>query len=127
MAVELPPPEFYRAVAEFNRRQYFECHETLEDLWNAERSELRRFYQGILQVGVGFYKIITKPNFRGACSLLESGVNYLRPFEPRQFGVDVAGLIAAAEKARAELLRLGPERLAEFDKKLIPLIEIEPF
>src|SRR5437762_104287 len=121
---EPPPPDFYRAIEQFNARQFFECHETLEDLWNAELRELRRFYQGLLQVGVGYYKIITKPNYRGALSLLASGCDYLQLFRPGQFGVDVEALIGAAELARQELLRLGPECLDEFDRSLIPIIEL---
>ncbi len=119
---ESPPPLFGQAVAQFNARQFFECHETLEDLWNAERRELRRFYQGLLQVGVGYYKIITKPNYRGALSLLQSGTDYLRAFVPSQFGINVQNLIAAAEQASQELERLGPTRLADFDPTLIPKI-----
>lgn len=120
---EVAPPDFYKALAEFNERRFFECHETLEDLWNAERSDLRRFYQGILQVGVGYYKIITRPNYRGALSLFESGVGYLRPFEPQRFGLDVSGLIADVETGRRELERLGPENLDQFDPKLIPTLK----
>ncbi len=118
-----PPPEFFKALEEFNQRRFFECHETLEDLWNAERSGLRRFYQGILQVGVGYYKIITRPNYRGALSLLESGAGYLRPFEPSRFGLDVTALVETVETARRELVRLGPERLDQFDRKLIPTLK----
>lgn len=118
-----PPPNFYKALEEFNKRRFFECHETLEDLWNAERSDLRRFYQGILQVGVGYYKIITRPNYRGALSLFESGMDYLRLFEPDQFGLDVTGLIKTTRASRQELERLGPERLDQFDRKLIPTLK----
>jgi predicted metal-dependent hydrolase len=118
-----PPLDFYKALEEFNQRRFFECHETLEDLWNAERSELRLFYQGILQVGVAYYKIITRPNYRGAISLFESGIDYLRPFEPDQFGLDVTGLIESARASRRELERLGPDRLDQFDTGLIPTLK----
>src|SRR5262249_20822635 len=47
-----PPAELVRAVEQFNRGEFFECHETLEALWMAEAEPLRRLYQGILQVGV---------------------------------------------------------------------------
>ena len=70
----------------------------------------------------GYYKIITRPNYHGAIKLLESGAAYLGPFAPRLFGIDVAALIAATERARQELIRLGPERLAEFDRELIPIL-----
>jgi uncharacterized protein len=122
-AMEVPPSSFQQAIAEFNARQFFECHETLENLWKAEQSELRRFYQAILQIGVGYYKIITRPNYQGALALLQSGADYLRPFAPQHFGIDVTALIAAAEQAHQELLRLGPDHLTDFDPSLIPTIE----
>ena len=118
-----PPPEFFKALEEFNQRCFFECHETLEDLWNAERSELRRFYQGLLQVGVGYYKIITRPNYRGALSLFESGAGYLRRFEPSQFGIDVTGLLEIVEASRRELERLGEHRMDQVDRQLIPALK----
>ncbi len=114
-----------QAVEEFNQRRFFECHETLEDLWNQEPGEERRFYQGLLQIGVGYYKIITRPNYRGARSLLETGANYLKPFQPRSFGIDVSQLVRAAGMARQELERLGPEGLAQFNPDLIPTIVLE--
>lgn len=117
------PLEFFKALEEFNQRRFFECHETLENLWNAERSDLRRFYQGLLQVGVGYYKIITRPNYRGALSLLESGAGYLRLFEPSQFGLDVTGLLEIVETGRRELERLGETGMAHFDRALIPTLK----
>jgi predicted metal-dependent hydrolase len=120
-----PPPEFFKALEEFNQRRFFECHETLEDLWNAERGELRRFYQGLLQVGVGYYKITTRPNYRGALSLLESGAGYLRRFAPSQFGIDVTGLLEIVEASRRELERLGEHGMDQFDRQLIPTLKAE--
>jgi uncharacterized protein len=119
---ESPPPRFGQAVAEFNARQFFECHETLEDLWNEEERDLRRFYQGILQIGVGYYKIIGKPNYRGALTLLQSGADMLEPFRPQLFGVDVEKLITAARAARQELIELGANNYTKFDAAKIPKI-----
>ena len=118
------PPGFFWAIAQFNRREFFECHETLEEIWLMEPSELRRLYQGILQVGVGFYHTIKRKNYRGATTLLQGGINYLRPFAPSHFGIDVAGLIAAAERALAHIQELGPEHIAEFDLGYIPQISL---
>ncbi len=121
-ASEKPPALFYQAIEEFNARQFFQCHETLEDLWNEERRELRRFYQGILQIGVGYYKIIGRPNYRGALSLLQSGAELLVGFEPALFEIDVSELIGVARQAREQLLELGPDRFLTFDRRQIPLI-----
>ena len=72
---------------------------------------------------MGYYKIITRPNYRGALSLFESGIGYLRQFEPETFGLDVSSLIEKVEASRRELEKLGPEKLNQFDPKLIPTLK----
>ena len=37
---EPPPPELLEGIAQFNRGEFFEQHETLELLWRAERRDL---------------------------------------------------------------------------------------
>jgi uncharacterized protein len=118
------PPGLIAGIAQFNARQFYECHETLEEIWLSERGQIRTLYQGILQVGVAFYHL-SRQNFRGATSLFETGIAYLRPFVPKCMGVDVQKLVDDAIRAYAELLRLGKEHLADFDEALIPRIRYE--
>ncbi len=75
---------------------------------------MRDLYHGVLQVGVGLHHW-TKGNFHGATVLLAEGIDRLQPFVPSCQGVDVAALIADASALRDELLRLGPDRMAERD------------
>ncbi len=116
-----PPPELAAGIAEFNRGEFFECHETLEALWMAERRPVRELYQGILQVGVAFHHL-RHGNYRGASGLLAKGLAHLRPFAPACLGVDVAALIADAERCQVVLAALGPARIGEFDRGLIPQV-----
>ena len=44
-------------IEEFNRGEFYECHEYLEEAWMQEPRRVRFLYQGILQVGVGFYHL----------------------------------------------------------------------
>ena len=119
-----PPPDGLRAgVAQFNRREFYLCHETLEEIWLAEPRPVRRLYQGILQIGVAFYHL-GRGNYRGAVNLLASGLALLETFPAICQGVDVAGLIAQARRAEGILLELGPRRCAEFDVALIPVVEL---
>ena len=74
-----PSPTLLAAVRQFNEGRYFACHETLEELWIAEPGELRRLYQGMLQVGVGLHHL-QQGNERGALSLLDKGTQLLRLF-----------------------------------------------
>lgn len=120
---EHPSSALLRGIEQFNRREFFECHETLEALWLAETDEVRFLYQGILQVGVGYYHLI-RGNHRGAVSKLHSGAALLEYFLPFCQGVDVAALVTAALRAGATLEELGPNGLAAFDLDAIPTIRV---
>jgi predicted metal-dependent hydrolase len=111
---EPPPPELLEGIAQFNRGEYFEQHETLELLWRAERREIRHLYQGILQIGVAFHHL-RRLNHHGTVYMLTRGARYLAPFAPACQRVDVAALLRDAAAALREVDRLGPSRLAEFD------------
>ena len=118
---EAPPAQLLEGIAQFNRGEYFEQHETLELLWRAERRDIRYLYQGILQVGVAFYQL-RRLNHHGTVYLLTRGPRYLAPFAPRCQRVEVQALIDDATAALREVERLGPGRLAEFDWSLAPKV-----
>jgi predicted metal-dependent hydrolase len=120
---EAPPPLLLEGIAQFNRGEYFEQHETLELLWRAERRDVRRLYQGILQIGVAFHHL-RRCNHHGTVYMLTRGPRYLAPLAPRCQGVDVAALVEAAARALAEVERLGPDRLHEFDWRLAPKVRM---
>lgn len=120
---ESPPPALLKGIAEFNRGDFFECHETLEGLWMEESRPIRRFYQGILQIGVAFLHL-RAGRYRPVVTLLERGHGYLSPFSPSCMGVNVAQLLADAGCCLEEVQRLGPSRLEDFDSALIPRIEM---
>src|SRR6186997_998669 len=109
---EPPPPQLIEGIAQFNRGEFFEQHETLELLWRAETREIRYLYQGILQVGVAFHHL-RRLNHHGTVYMLTRGPNYLAPFAPVCQQVDVAALLRDAATALREVERLGPARLAE--------------
>ena len=73
-------------------------------------------------MGVAFHHL-GRGNYRGATSLLETGITYLQAFLPSCMGVDVRRLVEDSILAYAELQQLGRERIAEFDSGLIPRIE----
>ena len=120
---EPPPPDLLEGIAQFNRGEFFEQHETLELLWRAERRDIRYLYQGILQIGVAFHHL-RRLNHHGTVYMLTRGPRYLSPFAPRCRQVDVQTLLDDAAAALREVERLGPSRLAEFDWRLAPQIRL---
>ncbi len=121
---EPPPLELLQGIEQFNRGEFFECHETLEDLWLAEPRPVRYLYQGILQIGVAFHHL-RAGRYRPALTLLAKGRGYLEPFAPGHMGVDVQGLLDDAARCQVEVKRLGPQGVDAFDWSLVPMIEVE--
>jgi hypothetical protein len=107
-------------IAHFNRGEYFEQHETLEVLWRTERRDVRRLYQGILQIGVAF-RHLRRANHHGTMCMLGRGAavpGTICSAMPGRRCRSAAGRCAAALK---EVERLG---LAGFDWRLAPTVRV---
>lgn len=118
-----PSGALLKAFGEFNRGDWYECHETLEDLWIGSEDEIRWFYQGMLQIAVALLHW-RNGNYGGAVSLLVGGAGYLQRVNEVCQRIEVATLLAEAERFREELVRLGPERMAELSETLIPKMRL---
>lgn len=97
--------QFRRGIEQFNSGHYFECHDTLEELWHGTRGHDRRFLQGLIQVSVGFYHFFNH-NYKGAASQLTRGLGKLDGYRPAHRGTElelftqeVVRWLAMAERA----------------------------
>jgi predicted metal-dependent hydrolase len=97
-------PRFLKGIDEFNECLFFECHETLEEIWLEDHSEDRKFYQGLIQVAAGYFKLQQNVP-AGALKLWRTGMEKLEPYGPVFLGVDVDALIRAVQKDLADLDR----------------------
>ncbi len=111
------PPAARHGLELFNRGEYFEAHEALEDAWRAEKGEIRSLYQGILQAAV-MYLHITRNNYGGALKMFDRCMKLLAPWPDSCRGVDVGGLRRDLSAVMEAVTRLGPERLEQFDTSL---------
>jgi len=93
---------FERGVDEFNRGFFFECHDTLEEMWSGLRGPSRDFFQGLIQVSVAFYHL-GNANPVGAQSMLERALRRFAPYPERYFGFDLAGHRAQLEAWRGRI------------------------
>jgi CheY-like chemotaxis protein len=117
------PPGLMRGIQEFNRREFFECHETIEAAWMAEPRSVRLLYQGILQVGVALYHV-QRQNWRGAMKVLTRALPKLAHFEPTCMGIDVSHLVVDARRIHQYLIEISENRIGEFDPELFPIIQV---
>jgi hypothetical protein len=115
------PDGLREGIALFNQGRFYDAHEVIEHEWHAERGPIRRLYQGILQIGVGFHHALSG-NHKGALLLLGDGIDKTAGFVPEALGIDTARLVAEAGACRKAIAALGPERIAAFDRATIPTI-----
>jgi predicted metal-dependent hydrolase len=83
-----------KGIAQFNDGLFFECHDTLEDVWTGVRGPARAFLQGLIQAAVGFYHL-GNGNRAGAKSLLRRSLSRLERYPDRYAGVELAPLRAS--------------------------------
>ena len=118
---DAPPAALLHGLEEFNRQEFFEQHETLEGIWIREPDAVRYLYQGILQVGVGFYHW-RRGNWRGAVAKLGHGLAKLEPYRPICMTIDVERLVLETAALRQELERRGPADLPPFPPPGLPRV-----
>jgi predicted metal-dependent hydrolase len=116
---ESPPEQLLQAIAQFNSHEWFECHETMEELWIGEKGEIRNFYQGLLQIAVSLHHW-GNGNFGGAISLLKKGTALLSCVSGICQQVDVSSFIAGSHDTLVALEGLGRERMWELKKENFP-------
>jgi len=94
-------PKFVRFLVLFNRdRDYYECHDVMEELWLEEGRD--RFWQGLLQVAVGLHHY-GNANYTGAVKLLRAALEKLDGCADGKAGIDVKRLREEAAAVLAPL------------------------
>lgn len=93
---------FQEGVALFNRSQFLECHEVLEQLWLESSGDRKLFLQGLIQIAVALHHL-RGGNLRGARRLLEAGMEKISGHAPEPETMNVGALRAALEPLRQQL------------------------
>jgi uncharacterized protein len=109
-------PHYLEGIAHFNACDFFEAHESWEELWTEYQGPLRKFYQGLIQAAVALHHF-GNGNIRGAKKLYFGSLGYLEPYRPVQEGLNL-------DKFLSEMTRcFAPVIAAE---EAFPKIEVDP-
>lgn len=115
--------QFAHGVDLFNRKEFFECHDVWEELWQEERSERRLFLQGMIQAAVGSYHL-TNGNTTGAISQYTKSLDKLRQYPPDYFGINLEGLRSELERCLDGALTMqSQDAKYEVAAEYFPIIE----
>lgn len=111
-------PRFILGIELFNQREFFECHEILEELWKVQEEPDRQLTQGIIQIAVAYHHAL-RANHRGAVKLIRKGLPRIKSFasEFRNSTLNWDQFISAVE------LDLTTLDLGKSSELLIPLLK----
>ena len=96
-----------KGIVEFNDEAFFECHDTLEEVWMEVRGQERLFFQGLVQVAVGYYHL-TCENYPAQSTCL-SGDSEAGRVSAVPAGVNLADLVARRRRRWRRCWRSGRE------------------
>ncbi|KAJ9547976.1 hypothetical protein OSB04_020519 [Centaurea solstitialis] len=112
--------KFTEAVALFNTRDYFGCHDFLETIWNDSEEPTRSLVHGILQCAVGFHHLFNQ-NHKGAMMEMGEGVCKLRklnlesgPFH--QFERDMSAVLDFIYQTQLEFAACNDDMCVAMDQ-----------
>ena len=96
------PNEFIHYLSEFHgSRDYFECHEILEEYWKKHLPlDRESIWVGFIQLAVGMYHY-RRNNFSGALRTLQKANQILSqyPKEVEHLGIDSKGLLSLLQNS----------------------------
>jgi uncharacterized protein len=100
----LPPQQsLTEAQRLLDAERPFHAHEVLEGTWKAAPRAERDLWQGLAQLAVGLTHQ-RRGNRRGAITLLRRGAARITPYAAESpHGIDVAGLVAYAQRLAADV------------------------
>ena len=94
--------KFESGIEQFNRGEFFETHETWEEIWLAAPEPEKTFLQGMIQVAAAFHHY-TRGNIRGSRSLLAAGLKKLESFPSDHRGIRLDEIRGAVKEWIAAL------------------------
>ncbi len=117
----------------FNRGEYYEAHDVLEQLWLATEGADWSYYKGLIQLAGAFVHLrhqhrepvhrVHGRRLPPAARLFDLAAKNLRPFGPRHFGFDVDTALRLCHD-RAATIRHSDYSLNPWSPEVLPQLEL---
>ena len=100
------PALYLEGVRLFNEGEFYACHDALEELWTDTLGPERGFYQGLIQSAVALFHF-GNGNLGGARRMYFSACNYLEPYRPAYYGIDLERFLSDLRECFRDLIDAG--------------------
>ena len=112
---------FLEGVDLFNRKLFYDAHESWENLWTEYNLDDALLIQGLIQLSVAYFHI-TNLNLKGSKNLFNKCIPKLEKYRENLRGIDINEIINTAELALDNINSI--ENTNDFDWALVPHIRI---
>ncbi|HWI52775.1 MAG TPA: DUF309 domain-containing protein [Symbiobacteriaceae bacterium] len=99
------PEQYDRYIELFNREEFWEAHEALEELWKESDNDL--FLRGLIVFAAAFVHV-QRNNPSGCRKVLDKCIDWLGPYAPGHWDLDVDRVLAHARFCRSQLDAVPP-------------------
>lgn len=86
------------ALEKFNNKEFFKCHDILEDYWFECRQDEKDIYQGLLHYAVAFHHLLDKNNPAGAKLQFTKCIEKLKDYDKLYKGINLGKIVNHAQK-----------------------------
>src|ERR1051325_7357753 len=127
MPLDLEKKLYLDGIHLFNEYEFFEAHETWEDIWHMAYGLKHEFYQGMIQAAVAL-EHYRRSNPRGVLGLYKSYPPKFKNIPDRFMGLDVKKSLAQMEDVLRPVVTADPlpeKGQITLDFSLVPKIELE--
>ncbi len=107
----------------FNERAYYESHDVLEEEWADSRGVRREILKALVKLAAGMYHLQTS-GYRGAGSLLSSGVAALDALPPNALFFEVSPLRDPVARCLEKLATLESGGAVEWVEDDLPRLQL---
>ena len=110
---------FIKGIISFNKKNFYDAHESWEELWSEYRLKDEIFIQGLIQLAVAFFHI-TNLNLKGSANLFNKCLPKLKKFPANHRNINLLEIITSAENSNKKVNSI--ESVNDFDWSLTPKI-----
>jgi len=109
----------------FNDREFYDCHEVLEELWLDYEGPARRYYQGLIHLASA-YLLLMRGKMRGCRARFESTLAYFQDYPDEYLQLNLAPLRENVKLWLARLEAAGPDTVVPYVDADVPVIRLNP-
>ena len=112
-----------RGQALYNERYFWEAHDAWEEAWLVEDGEVKRMFQGLIQVAAAYHNAFVRRRPGGAVKLLAAGLEKLEAIPDALGGLSLAAFRGALALDLERARRWHRGESEGLDLAGVPLLE----